>query len=223
MIIRFYDYEPTMVVAMLTNISPLCKDAKKKGITFEFINCNINNHNKSNTMYVIPANSFVTMGGGLDGILDDMFRIKEKAYEKVMTYGVDNRNNIGKKYLPVGESVVTEISKERHQYLLSCPTMYYPSSIKETHNVLNATIAALSLAEKLMKKDPTLKYLYLPGMGTGVGGMDYSDSAKQMAKAVQIYLDEERYIKEDPWDYFSPEKITSLAHQKKPITKEIIK
>lgn len=215
MIIRFYDYEPLMVIAMIKAISPLKKKAKAKDITFEFINCDITNHNIPNTMYVSPANSFVTMGGGLDGILDDMFKIKEKAYDKVKLYGTDNRTSLGNKYLPVGEAVATQISKEKCQYLLSCPTMYYPTSIRGTDNVMNATLASLCLAEKIMHTNTKIKYLYLPGMGTGVGGMGFNESAKLMAIALHIYLSSEKVINKFPWDYYSPLHVKTKENEKK--------
>lgn len=184
--IRFYDYECDMVLSFIENMKGFKELARSKKILFEYIVGDVRGHKISNAMYVSPANSFVTMGGGLDGILDRMFDIQEKAYDNVTLYGVENED--GEMFLPVGDSVATEMKDEC--FLLSCPTMYYPSNIEGTMNVYHATLSALVLANKINGKYGT-KYLYLPGMGTGVGGMSYDEAGKQMAFAMKHFLNDE--------------------------------
>jgi O-acetyl-ADP-ribose deacetylase (regulator of RNase III) len=130
---------------------------------------------------ISPANSFGDMGGGLDKAIDDFYggaaqealmaRIREEFYGE----------------LPVGMAVVLGMPTKRFPFLIAAPTMRIPGSVGETVNAYLAMRAVLvAVLRHNERSEPTRRIhsLAIPGLCTGVGGMDYGvSSAEQMRAA----------------------------------------
>ncbi len=136
---------------------------------------------------VSPANSFGDMSGGLDKLIDDHY--KGKAQEKVI-------HRIREEYygeLPVGAILIIPINSGKFPYLIVAPTMRIPGRLrKETINVYLAMRGILSQVLKYNElNNGVIKKVLLPGLGIGVGGLGYEESAKQMYRAYQNVFEEE--------------------------------
>lgn len=116
---------------------------------------------------VNAANSQGWMGGGVAGA------IKRAAGKQVEAEAVAQGP------IPVGEAVLTSGGKTRFRGIIHAPTMERPAMRIPVENVGKATTAALRLAET-----KGFIVIALPGMGTGVGGVDHSAAAVSMIQAI---------------------------------------
>jgi len=108
-----------------------------------------------------PANSYGYMGGGVAGALKRVG-------------GIDiEREAVHKAPISVGSAVETTAGKLPCRFVIHAPTMKKPAMKIGADNVHKATFAAFTLAEKLK-----LNEIAIPGMGTGVGGVQPLDAAK---------------------------------------------
>ena len=124
---------------------------------------------------VNPANSLMIMGGGVAAA------IKRKGGEEI--------EREARQYAPVevGEAVVTHAGKLPARYVIHAPTMERPAMRIESSNVAKAVRAALRKASELY-----LTSIAFPGMGTGVGGVPYSEAAKVMIKTIIEFVKEHK-------------------------------
>ena len=119
---------------------------------------------------VNPANSFGYMGGGVAGAIKQIGGI---AIEK---------EAVSKGPIPVGRAVATTSGSLPCKYVIHAPTMKQPAMKIGVDNVKRATKAALDLA-----LDLDLKSIAIPGMGTGVGGVETRIAAKAIVDIVKQY------------------------------------
>ncbi|MBN2142377.1 macro domain-containing protein [Candidatus Woesearchaeota archaeon] len=112
---------------------------------------------------VNPANSFGYMGGGVAGVL------KEVGGQEIEDEAVEHAP------IQVGEAVATTPGLLVCKKVIHAPTMHNPGELTDTHKVGCAVEAALELAEK-----EKCRNVAIPGMGTGVGGLDKKEAAKAM-------------------------------------------
>jgi len=118
---------------------------------------------------VLPGNSFGLMDGGIDYVAKSRF----SALEQLVRSGIRNTHFM---FMPVGNAFITQTDEQMFIY---SPTMECPRRLpKDTTNVFNATWAALCAAAAY-----GVTTLAFPGMGTGVGGLDYDQAAHQMDQA----------------------------------------
>ena len=110
---------------------------------------------------VNPANSYLLMGGGLAGVL------KRKGGKKI------EEEAIKKAPVPVGQAVLTGAGNLKARFIIHAPTMEKPAEKIPVRNVELAVKAALNLANKY-----GLKSLAIPGLGSGVGGVEKAESAR---------------------------------------------
>lgn len=143
----------------------------------EIVNGNI--FSKKSNAIVSPANSFGDMGGGIDKLIDSFYKLKaqKRVREKI------NQDFLGE--LPVGMAVVVSMESKKIPYLVVAPTMRIPGRLpKESINVYLAMRAILVQVMQFNRvHEGIIKSLSLPGLGTGVGGMDYNEAATQMHRA----------------------------------------
>ena len=157
----------------------------------------IRNLKEKNAAFVSPANSFGSMGGGIDLIFSrNMFpwinKVVMEKISKLETRGKLKRSfdKLGKSknkpMLPIGQAIITSL-KDYEQYktchLITAPTMVYPQSIVGTDNPYKAFMACLQIIKD--RKDITC--LICPGLGTGVGGITGEESARQIFEALNDY------------------------------------
>lgn len=119
---------------------------------------------------VNPANSYGYMGGGVAG-----------AIKRIGGIEIENEA-VSKGPIPVGKAVVTTAGSLPCKYVIHAPTMKQPAMRIGIDNVKLATKAALDLAIKLK-----LKSIAIPGMGTGVGGVETNIAAKAIVDIVKQY------------------------------------
>jgi O-acetyl-ADP-ribose deacetylase (regulator of RNase III) len=127
---------------------------------------------------VSPANSFGNMGGGIDKAIDDFH---QGAAQAAVTRAIADQF-YGE--LPVGSAVVVELPSSRWPFIVAAPTMRVPGSIQKTINAYLAMRAALvAVLRHSRHAERPIRSLAIPGLGTGVGGLDPADAAAQMRAA----------------------------------------
>jgi len=117
---------------------------------------------------VNPANSFGYMGSGVAGVI-----------KKVGGQVIED-DAISKAPIQVGEAVLTCAGDLICSNVIHAPTMHNPAEKSDAHKVFCATKAALELADS-----QAFKRIAIPGMGTGVGGLDKLEAAESMIKAIK--------------------------------------
>ena len=180
------------------NIDALLNEANKYSLSYPdlFKQCIFINEdileiitNYNNFILVSPANSFGSMGGGLDFIInkyifkdiqnDVMNIIKKNKNKFPYSYYFDGMNIKDRPYLPVGESFI--IKADKKNYLAVVPTMEHPMIVEDTNN---AYIAMNSLMKTLKNSSIDYKYVLIPCFCSGVGNMKPEETARQMIKAL---------------------------------------
>lgn len=119
---------------------------------------------------VNAANSQGIMGGGVAGV------IKRAAGPEVET---EARKQAP---IPVGSAVLTSGGKTRFRGIIHAPTMPAPAMRIPAQNVALATKAALALAD-----EKSFESIAIPGMGTGVGGVEHADAARLMIEEIRKF------------------------------------
>lgn len=127
---------------------------------------------------VNPANSLMIMGGGVAGA------IKRAGGEEI------EKEAMKQAPVPIGEAIVTKAGKLRTKYVIHAPTMERPAMRTNTNKVRAATKAALRKADEY-----GISEIAFPGMGTGVGGLDFEIAADTMVLAIKEYIDNGTNIK----------------------------
>lgn len=127
---------------------------------------------------VSPANSFGIMDGGLDAAIN--FELGGGMQSRVQEVILQRYHG----EMPVGAGEVVPTGHKRWPFLVVSPTMRVPESVANTLNAYHAFRAVL-LA--VMKHNATasapISSLLVPGLGTGVGGMEPRRCAAQMRMA----------------------------------------
>lgn len=115
-----------------------------------------------------PANSRMTMGGGLSGII-----------RKV---GGEEIRKEAQKFAPVsvGNAIVTGAGRLPCKFVIHAPTMERPAEKITSENTRLAMKAILECAEQ-----QNIREIAVPGLGTGVGGVPYEEAAKVMVKTIK--------------------------------------
>lgn len=140
---------------------------------------------------VSPANSFGFMDGGIDRIYSLYFgwQIQEKLQKIIAT-----------KYhgeLLVGTAEIVETDCVPISYLIAAPTMRVPMILKDSVNPYLAARATLLLIKYGIfesgilageKIADAIQIVAFPGLGTGVGRVDYNTCAKQMRMAIESVI-----------------------------------
>lgn len=127
---------------------------------------------------VSPANSFGNMGGGIDKAIDDFHG--GQAQTRVMSA-------IAEQYcgeLPVGVAIVVEMASSRWPFVIASPTMRIPGSIAGSINAylaMRAALVAVIVHNRIGGR--RIRSIAIPGLGTGVGGLEHVDAAVQMRAA----------------------------------------
>jgi O-acetyl-ADP-ribose deacetylase (regulator of RNase III) len=130
---------------------------------------------------VSPANSFGFMDGGLDGYITNKLGLQVQ--QKL-------QDQIARKYegeLLVGQATLVETKSPLVPYLISAPTMRVPMRLpKDTINPYLAMKAMLFCTLGHLDKINTIT---IPGLGTGVGMVDFEVCARQMRVAYENVIE----------------------------------
>lgn len=125
--------------------------------------------NANAEVIVNAANSHGFMGGGVAGV------IKRAAGIEVEQEAVKQAP------IAVGRAVLTSGGKTLFKGIIHAPTMPEPGMRIPAENVSRATKAALDLAD-----EKGFVSIAIPGMGTGVGGVEPEDAARHMIRAIRL-------------------------------------
>lgn len=119
---------------------------------------------------VNPANSYITMGGGLAGA--------------IRRAGGEEIRKEAQKFTPVevGRAVLTKAGKLPCKFVIHAPTMKRPAQKTTKENVRLATKGILECAER-----NGIEEIAIPGLGTGVGRVPYKDAAKVMTEEIKSF------------------------------------
>ncbi|MEU6132014.1 macro domain-containing protein [Saccharopolyspora sp. NPDC047091] len=132
---------------------------------------------------VSPANSYGWMRGGVDALYARAFpNVEESVRSAVLAYHGGE--------LPVGEALLVPTGSPSPAWLVSSPTMRQPGEVLpiDTVHPYLAARAVLRLwtggmLENGMRVRDVVRTIALPGLGTGVGGVDPQRCAHQVAAA----------------------------------------
>lgn len=138
---------------------------------------------------VSPANSYGYMDGGID-----------LAYRNHFGVGLQNRlqlviENKWGGYLPVGKAVIVPTFNDLIPHMIAAPTMERPRDVRDTENAYLALTAALRAVREfngwaVENAEPPIRRILVPGLATGIGGMDVDTAARQMRRATDKTLSE---------------------------------
>ena len=120
---------------------------------------------------VNPANSQLTMGGGVAGALlrAGGNRIQKEALRKAPVH--------------IGRAVATTAGRLKAIYIIHAPTMTRPAMATSVDNVRAATNGALECARQMR-----IQSMAFPGLGTGVGGLDLQDAANAIVEEIKSHI-----------------------------------
>lgn len=152
-----------------------------------------------NAAYISPANSFGSMGGGIDEIynkkmfpdiqkevMNNISKLPNQAKSKITFDRL--KKDIVYNMLPIGDAIITPLSyysKYTSCYLITAPTMVQPESIEGSDNPYKAFLACLNIIKSSELKISTI---ICPGLGTGVGCIEFDESAKQIFDAINTFI-----------------------------------
>jgi len=126
---------------------------------------------------VSPANSFGIMDGGLDlAIRSQMGADIQRRIQAVI---VERHHG----EMPVGVAEVVESGHARWPFVVVAPTMRVPEPVSNTLNAYLAFRATLVAIRSFNKESLRIRSVVVPGLATGIGGMDARRCAAQMRVA----------------------------------------
>ncbi|MEZ0265041.1 MAG: macro domain-containing protein, partial [Phycisphaerae bacterium] len=134
--------------------------------------------------FVTAGNAFGIMTAGIDAAVVRRFGegLMRRVQERIMDQYMGEQ--------PVGTAFVVETGDAGIPFVCHAPTMRVPGSIAGTDKVYVATWAALLAVQAHNQIDERrIETVALPAMGTGFGGVAYSEAARQMAAAWRHYLE----------------------------------
>jgi O-acetyl-ADP-ribose deacetylase (regulator of RNase III) len=139
--------------------------------------------NKNVNAIVSPANSYGFFNGGIDRTINDILdNIEPIVKEKIEKVGSVDKS--GRSYLPIGKCIVIQ---RNNYFLFVSPTMIMPSKLPK--DTLNVSLAFYSILEQafILSQQGIKLTIACPCLGTGVGQMDATDSAKQILGAYNYF------------------------------------
>ncbi len=130
---------------------------------------------------VSPANSFGFMDGGLDLLISQNlgWDIQEKLQKKIKSSPM--------KELLIGESIVIETQDKATKRVICAPTMRVPMLLPE--ETLNPYLAMKAILG-VLNSNKDIVDVAIPGLGTGVGGLNPYKVARQMREAYDDFSNE---------------------------------
>jgi O-acetyl-ADP-ribose deacetylase (regulator of RNase III) len=134
--------------------------------------------------FVTAGNSFGMMTAGIDAAV--VYRFGESLMQRVQHRIMDEF--FGEQ--PIGTAFIVPTDDPTVRFVAHAPTMRVPGSIEGTDKVYCATWAALLAihAHNRVSEQP-IEVAAFPAMGTGFGGVTYSEAARQMAAAYRHNLE----------------------------------
>lgn len=142
----------------------------------------------SSDAYVSPANGQGWMDGGIDLELRERF-----AAGDIETCVQRAIKSAGHYSLPVGQALIVATDDDEVPYLVVAPTMEVPMFVGMTSNAYAAMSAVLRAISRFNESaQEPIESVAVPGLCTGVGGMEARVAALQMHQAYVNWVSENR-------------------------------
>ena len=158
-----------------------------KNTAMIIVDCaNIEELPRENACFVSPANSLGFMDGGVDLVLSRkiMPGIEAKVKKRIEQLGI--MSTLGRPYLPIGSAL--SVLHELNTHLIVAPTMFLPHDVRGTQNAYWSFYAALKMWRKLCSQKNKKFQLIVTSHCCGVGKMSAKDSAEQMRRAYDDFI-----------------------------------
>lgn len=133
--------------------------------------------------FVTAGNAFGLMTAGIDAAVVRRFgeALMKRVQQRIMDQYFGEQ--------PVGSAFIVATDDPTLPFLAHAPTMRVPGSIEGTDKVYTATWAALlAIQAHNQTADHKIEVAAFPAMGTGFGGVPFSEAARQMAAAYRHFL-----------------------------------
>jgi O-acetyl-ADP-ribose deacetylase (regulator of RNase III) len=144
---------------------------------------------RENTVFVSPANSYGTMNGGIDSILNERIFPGVQGFVKNKIASLGIQTALGRPFLPLGSAVFVKTGETSG--LIATPTMVSPRSVADTNNAFVSFLTALTMMKKyreLTQQESVFTTLVVTSHCCGYGEMDESLSALQMREAYDDFM-----------------------------------
>ncbi len=143
--------------------------------------------------FVTAGNAFGMMTAGIDAAV--IHRFGEPLMQRV-------QHRIMSEYFgeqPIGTAFIEPTGDPTLPFLAHAPTMRVPGNIEGTDKVYTATWAALlAIQAHNQIAAQRIEVVAFPAMGTGFGGVPFSEAARQMAVAYRHFIEPPHRI---DWDF----------------------
>lgn len=168
-------------------------------------------HLPAHDCFVTAGNAFGLMTAGIDAAV--VHRFGEQIMHRVQQHIRDDY--FGEQ--PVGTAFIVPTSDPSLPFLCHAPTMRVPGSIEGTDKVYSATWAALlAIAAHNRSGAQPIETVALPAMGTGFGGVSFSEAARQMAAAYRHLLEPPHRI---DWDFVTDRQLAICYDGKRQVVR----
>jgi O-acetyl-ADP-ribose deacetylase (regulator of RNase III) len=134
--------------------------------------------------FVTAGNAFGLMTAGIDAAVVRRFGdpLMTRVQQRIMDQYFGEQ--------PVGSAFIVPTDDPTLPFLAHAPTMRVPGSIEGTDRVYAATWAALvAIGAHNRIDDRKIEVAAFPALGTGFGGVPFSEAARQMAVAYRHFLE----------------------------------
>lgn len=137
-----------------------------------------------------PSNSFGFFNGGIDYYISEFFKDTFDVQDRVQQKIKDEYDG----ELLVGQSLVVPTDNEKFPYLISAPTMRVPLGLASGTRISPNVYLAAKAIFLALKKNPHIKSVAIPGLGTGVGAVPPKECAIKMRMAYEdFYLGQYKF------------------------------
>ncbi len=148
----------------------------------QFANCDFEQLSSYDCL-VSPANSFGMMDGGMDAAITAFFgmQLMERVQQRILDDYLGEQS--------VGTAFIIETRHPQYPFLAHTPTMRVPMQIVGTdipYIAMWAMLLAVRQYNRIAAR-PIVK-IACPGLGTGIGRIPPTESARQMALAYDHFL-----------------------------------
>lgn len=190
----FVDLEESVINALRNEVKKYVHTHSHIISSISFENGPIEEITKRYNRYIMvsPANSFGSMGGGIDYYINTfVFPNIQKEVQNVIrkrnnhfTESVlfDGFDTLGMPYVPVGDGFIIPVSFTKN-HLAVIPTMEYPRIVKNTKNAYIAMKALMHCLKTYGTRKHAIETVLIPGFCCLTGEMDVNVMAEQMIGA----------------------------------------
>jgi O-acetyl-ADP-ribose deacetylase (regulator of RNase III) len=166
---------------------------------------------KPHDCFVTAGNSFGIMTAGIDAAV--IHRFGESFMQSIQHRIMDEY--FGEQ--PVGTAFVQTTSDPSLPFICHAPTMSVPGNIEGTDKVYAATWAALlAIVQHNRTRSVRIDVVAMPAMGTGFGGVPFSEAARQMAAAYRHLLNPPHRL---DWDFVTDRHLSICYDGKKQVAR----